>query len=82
MINQSKLLLTLIVIAAIGGGFYAGHSHADQPAMQKALNRLQSAERTLEKATHDKGGHRVKALGHVRAAITEVERGIRYDRRH
>lgn len=82
MLNQSKLLLSLVLIAAIGGGFYAGQTHADQPAMQKALNKLQSAERTLDKATHDKGGHRLKALGHVRDAIREVERGIRYDRRN
>ncbi len=82
MLNQSKLLLSLVLIAAIGGGFYAGQTYADQPAMQKALNKLQSAERTLDKATHDKGGHRVKALRHVRDAIKEVERGIRYDRRN
>jgi len=82
MLNQSKLLFGLTFVAALGAGFYAGHGYADQPAMHKALNKLQSAERTLEKATHDKGGHRVKALGHVRSAIKEVERGIRYDRRN
>ena len=36
----------------------------------------------LGQATHDKGGHRVKALEHVRAAINQVEAGIRFDRRN
>ncbi|WP_456447074.1 hypothetical protein [Thiolapillus sp.] len=53
-----------------------------QPAMEKALDALLVAERALENASHDKGGHRVAALRHVRAAIEETRRGIRYDNRH
>ncbi len=55
---------------------------ADQPQMQAALSSLREAERHLEKASRDKGGHRVKALEHVRAAIHQVEAGIRFDRRN
>ena len=55
---------------------------ADQPQMHEALQALRNAERHLDKASHDKGGHRVKALEHVRAAINQVEAGIRYDRRN
>jgi hypothetical protein len=55
---------------------------ADQPQMHEALRALRDAERHLERASHDKGGHRVKALEHVRAAIHQVEAGIRFDRRH
>ncbi len=47
-----------------------------------ALSSLREAERHLEKASRDKGGHRVKALEHVRAAIHQVEAGIRFDRRN
>lgn len=53
-----------------------------QPAMEKALNALLVAERALESASHDKGGHRAEALWHVRAAIRETRKGIRYDNRH
>lgn len=54
----------------------------DQPRMQAALDKLQSARSNLEAATDDKGGHRVKALDHVNQAIEEVKRGIEYDRTH
>jgi len=54
----------------------------DQPRMQAALDKLQSARSNLEAASDDKGGHRVKALEHVNKAIDEVKRGIEYDRTH
>ena len=54
----------------------------DQPRMQAALDRLQSARSNLEAASDDKGGHRVKALDHVNKAIEEVKKGIGYDRRN
>jgi hypothetical protein len=53
-----------------------------QPAMEKALEALLVAERALENASRDKGGHRAEALRHVRAAIRETRKGIRYDNRH
>ena len=59
-----------------------GTALPDQPRMQTALDKLQSARANLEAATEDKGGHRVKALDHVNKAIDEVKRGIEYDRRH
>lgn len=48
----------------------------DQPHMQNALTALENAKDSLEKATTDKGGHRVKALGYVKDAIDEVKKGI------
>lgn len=48
----------------------------DQPHMQNALTALENARDSLEKATSDKGGHRVKALGYVKDAIDEVKKGI------
>jgi hypothetical protein len=48
----------------------------DQPHMQNALTALENAKDSLEKATSDKGGHRVKALGYVKDAIDEVKKGI------
>lgn len=48
----------------------------DQPHMQAALDALQSAKGNLERATSDKGGHRVRALGFVNDAIAQVKLGI------
>jgi predicted metal-dependent hydrolase len=60
------------------------HNHAevllagapDQPHMQAALTALESAKNNLERATSDKGGHRVRALDLVKNAISEVKKGI------
>jgi hypothetical protein len=50
--------------------------------MQQALGELRAAAASLDAATHDKGGHRAKALELTRAAIGQVEAGLRYDNRH
>ena len=44
------------------------------------MNALENAKDSLEKATNDKGGHRVKALGFVKDAIDEVKKGIDFAR--
>lgn len=54
----------------------------DQPFMQSARADLQTAKRELQRATPDKGGHRVKAISLVNQAIAQVNAGIAYDRRH
>jgi Spy/CpxP family protein refolding chaperone len=53
-----------------------------QPKMRDALDHLHSAERALTQASHDKGGHRKKALELTQAAITQVKAGIRFDNRN
>ena len=55
-------------------------TYADQPHMQSALQSLQAAKAQLEKADHDKGGHRVKAMKHLQAAMAEIEAGIAFDK--
>jgi hypothetical protein len=47
-----------------------------QPNMESALNSLQAARSSLERAAHNKGGHRVRALELTNAAINEVQMGI------
>lgn len=54
----------------------------DQPNMTAARGDLNKAEGSLRKATADKGGHREKALNLIERAITEINRGIEYDRNH
>jgi hypothetical protein len=50
-----------------------------QPQMQDALRALNNAANHLEKATADKGGHRVNALRLTKQAIAEVQAGIDFD---
>lgn len=53
-----------------------------QPNMQQAMSSLMEAQTSLQYATSDKGGHRVKALDLVKQAIKETQQGIEYDRTH
>ena len=50
--------------------------------MTAAIQHLREAQRNLELATHNKGGHRENALQLIDQAITEVEAGIQYDNTH
>jgi hypothetical protein len=54
----------------------------DQPHMREALRHLQAAAEELQRAEHDKGGHRAKALELTQQAIQHVNEGIRYDDTH
>ncbi len=54
----------------------------EQPAMRDAIEHLRKAEAALQRASSDKGGHRVSALELVREAIVETRKGIRYDSRN
>ncbi|MBN2079079.1 MAG: hypothetical protein JW838_08930 [Spirochaetes bacterium] len=65
--------IALAVALALSFGFIANSA---QPHMRSALQALQSAKAHLNKASHDKGGHRVKALSLVNDAISEVRKGI------
>lgn len=53
-----------------------------QPNMQHALSSLMDAQRFLQGATSDKGGHRTKALELVNQAMKESKLGIEYDLAH
>ena len=57
--------------------------HDDQiNHMQDALSALNSAIASLEKAEHDKGGHRAKALDLAKQAREEVKAGIAFANTH
>lgn len=74
-----------VLIALVSGcvGCFATYAVAEpQPHMRKALNNLEEALVQLKSASHDKGGHRVKAIEHVEAAIAEVRAGIDFDNKH
>ena len=53
-----------------------------QPQMRKAMEKLESALKHLKDGTADKGGHRVKAIELVEAAMVEVRAGMEFDNKH
>jgi CubicO group peptidase (beta-lactamase class C family) len=73
----------LIVTLSISTPNLAAQAQPEaQPHMQAALERLREAQRELEAATHDKGGHRSRAVSLVKQAIVQVNQGIQYDSTH
>jgi hypothetical protein len=77
-----RSVLTKILPASLFAMVLPGYVKADQPHMEAALGALRNAKRELENATSDKGGHRAKAIKLVNQAMSEVERGISFDRHH
>ena len=69
-------LAGITIPAVLRGQPVERHSDAQQPHMKAALEALRSAKHHLEEAEADKAGHRVKAMEHVDAAITETQAGI------
>lgn len=59
--------------AAIAGSIAT--AYASQPHMDRALDFLRSARAELNRASANKGGHRVKAINLVNKAIEEVRLG-------
>lgn len=76
-------LSTILFATLFGASVFTGAASAErQPLMKDALHDLQVARRTLDAATADKGGHRVKAIELTDAAIAEVRAGIEFDNHH
>ena len=77
MLNRKRVLGILVLLASL-----AAFSYADQPRMQAARTNLQQARAQLQSALRNKGGHRAQAIIQINAAISEINEGIRFDRRH
>jgi histidinol-phosphate/aromatic aminotransferase/cobyric acid decarboxylase-like protein len=77
MLSMKRVFGVLILLCS-----FIGLAVADQPHMQAARTHLQQARAQLQAASHNKGGHRTKAIEHVNNAIGLVNKGINFDRRH
>lgn len=73
---QLKKVIALGLASALL--FSAGIVIGAQPHMQNALSALQNANNQLQQATHNKGGHRERAIELVNQAMSEVKAGMAY----
>jgi hypothetical protein len=80
--SRSRIIVACLLCAVLVSGFLLGRASADQPHMQAALEHLRAAKGELERAEADKGGHRARAIVLVNDAISQVEKGVGFDRRH
>jgi hypothetical protein len=76
------LALVIIAVAASYHVAVATTPVPDQPYMKAARADLNGARKELLRATSNKEGHRTKALEYVNKAISEVNAGIVFDRKH
>lgn len=78
-VNRRDLLLPAAAVAAAGAVVAAASQPAvasNQPNMDAALGYLQQAKASLQQATHNKGGHRVRAINLIDQAMAQVRAGI------
>jgi hypothetical protein len=72
-----KASVVMLGVALVVLIFFAGRASAvPQPNLEAALGHLEKAKAALERAEHNKGGFRVKAIEHVNEAIAAVREGI------
>ena len=59
------------------------HEHRSEkhPELHKAIHKLKEAKQDLEKAAHDYGGHKAKAIEAIDHAIEELNAALEYDRK-
>ena len=72
-----KLILTALLIVGPIWVVQANQSH-----MTEALEHLAKAKENLQQASHDKGGHRARAIQAINEAMAEVKSGMTFDREH
>src|SRR6266542_3675026 len=76
-VTLRRLALLVGALALVGLTFWAGRASAvPQPSMESALGHLEQAKAALERAEHNKGGFRAKALHLTSEAIVAVREGI------
>ena len=76
--KRKNALAVLLFVLTLALTSFA--SVPDQPFMQAARTDLQKAKAALQRAEHNKGGHRANAISLINSAIQEVNRGMNYDR--
>jgi hypothetical protein len=80
---NKKTILSFVISSILFGlmAGCAGHEVVSQPRMDAALDELRAARQELERAAHNKGGHREKAIELTDRAIEHVKEGIEYGER-
>jgi len=55
--------------------------HEHHPELHKAIRKLKGAKMDLEKAAHDFGGHKARAIGAIDQAIVELQAALEFDKK-
>jgi len=55
--------------------------HEHHPELVKARRKLRGAKQDLEKAAHDYGGHKAKAIEAINQALEEISAALEFDKK-
>ena len=72
---DAKRTLLAGSLAVMSSGFFAVQASAEQNHMDSAIDALRTARSELQMSTHNKGGHRLRAISLIDEAIGEVRQG-------
>jgi hypothetical protein len=72
-----KTLKTAVVLVMAMSAINVASARDEQPHMARALQHLRAARAELERAEHNKGGWRARAVRNVDQAINDTENGMR-----
>ena len=75
-VNMKKLRTAALLVMAISA-INVASARDEQPHMARALEHLRAARTELERAEHNKGGWRARAIRNVEQAINDTENGMR-----
>lgn len=87
MLTSRRLTIRILTIALPAvllatAAFKVGEYVQGQPHMEAALTAMQDAQKHLQEAVEDKGGHRAKALMHLKEAMKQTQAGIDFAAAH
>lgn len=72
-----RLLTVALPLALVAtAAFKVGEYVQGQPHMEAAMTSMNTAMEHLKAAAEDKGGHRAKAIMHLKEAISQTQAGI------
>jgi hypothetical protein len=74
---MKTLKTAVLVVMAVSAFNLSSASAAEQPHMRRALEHLRAARAELERAEHNKGGWRARAIRNVEQAINDTENGMK-----
>lgn len=75
------LILVVFVLGLTMGVVTSAWTAERHPEIRAAMRDLSTAKHHLEVAAHDFGGHRVKAIGFIDRAQSELRDALQFDRK-
>jgi hypothetical protein len=75
-------IVTGVLIATAAVGFGQSQKPKENPEIKASMESLRKASSELQRAGGGFGGHRGKALEHIKAAEAELQQALQWDKTH